>query len=122
MNVEEFREHCLAVKGATESLPFLHHNILVFKVMDKMFCMTPVETKDGLFWADLKCDPVRSVELRERYSGITAGHVKSTYLWNRVFLDSDVPDDLIIELIRHSVAQVVEKLPKAKREEYGRMK
>jgi hypothetical protein len=33
-------------------------------------------------------------------------------------LESDVPDDLIKELIRHSIDEVILKLPKKKQEEY----
>ncbi len=34
MNIEDYREYCLSVKGATECMPFDKHT-LVFKVMDK---------------------------------------------------------------------------------------
>ncbi|MCD7901285.1 MAG: MmcQ/YjbR family DNA-binding protein [Bacteroides sp.] len=118
MDIEQFREHCIAIKGATESTPFLGHNILVFKVFDKMFCMMPLEPKDGIFWADLKCNPEYTLELREKYAGINHGHVKSTLLWHRITLDSDVPDKLIVKLISHSVDEVIKKIPKAKREAY----
>jgi len=118
MNIEQFREHCLAIKGATESAPFLGHNVLVFKVMDKMFCMLPLEVKDGVYRADMKCDPDLTLELREKYLGIGPGHVPSTLLWHRITLDSDVPDKLIIELIRHSVDEVIKKLSKAKQAQY----
>lgn len=121
MDLSTLREHCLAVKGATESLPFLHHNTLVFKVMEKMFCMAALEPSEGIFWADLKCDPVRSVELREKYTGVGPGHVKSTLLWNRIILESDVPDSLIIELIRHSAESVLEKLPVSRKEIYRKL-
>lgn len=117
MNIEEFREYCLSIKGSSESLPFLRHNILVFKVMDKMFTYIPLEPKDGVFKANLKCDPEKSIELREKYNGITETDFK-TPSWNLVALDSDVPDDLIKELIRHSVDEVIKKLSKRKREEY----
>lgn len=117
MNIEEFREYCLSVKGSTESLPFLKHNVLVFKVMDKMFAYIPLEPSSGVFKANLKCDPEKSIELREKYTGITETDFK-TPLWNLVALDSDVPDDLIKELILHSVDEVIKKLPKRKREEY----
>lgn len=118
MNIEEFRNHCISIKGATESLPFLHHNELVFKVMDKMFAFISLNPKDGVFVANLKCDPVRSVELREKYAGINPGHHPTTLLWNGVILDSDVPDGVIADLISHSVDEVIKKLPKYKQEEY----
>ena len=101
MDIEGFRDYCLSIKGSTESLPFLGHNVLVFKVMDKMFAYIPLEPKDGIFKADLKCNPEKSIELRDRYYGITETDFK-TLLWNLVTLDSDVPDELIKELIQHS--------------------
>lgn len=117
MNIEELRECCLSIKGSTESLPFLRHNILVFKVMDKMFAYIPLEPRDGAFKVDLKCDPLKSVELREKYTGITETDFK-TLLWSLVSLDSDVPDDLIKELVQHSADEVIKNLPQKKREKY----
>ncbi len=117
MNIEDFRNYCLSIKGASESLPFLNHNVLVFKVMGKMFAYIPLEPKDGIFRADLKCNPEKSIELREKYNGITQTDFK-TLLWNLVTLESDVPDILIEELIRHSADEVIRKLPKKKQEEY----
>lgn len=117
MNIEEFRDCCLSIKGSSESLPFLGHNVLAFKVMDKLFAYISIEPKDGVFKVNLKCDPDKSIELREKYKGITHTDFK-TLLWNLVTLESDVPDNLIKDLIRHSVDEVVRKLPKRKREEY----
>ncbi len=117
MNIEELREYCLSIKGCTESLPFLRQNVLVFKIMDKMFAYIALEPKDGIFRVNLKCNPEKSIELRENYAGITATDFKSP-LWNLVTLDSDVPNKLIKYLIQHSVDEVVQKLPKKKREEY----
>ena len=121
MDIEQFRDHCLAVKGASESTPFLSPGIVAFKVMDKMFCMLPLEPGNGILAADLKCDPERSVELRERYAGIIPGHVPSALMWNRVVLESDVPDKLIVELISHAVDEVIKKLPKTRQKEYEMM-
>lgn len=118
MNIEQFRDHCLSVKGATESTPFIDHDVLVFKIMEKMFCMLQLNPKDGIFRADLKCNPAYTQELREKYRGIGPSHVPTTLLWHRITLESDVPDKLIVDLIRHSVEEVVKGLPKKKREEY----
>jgi len=38
MNIEEFRDICLAKRGVTEEFPFDEHT-LVFKVMGKMFAL-----------------------------------------------------------------------------------
>jgi len=118
MNIEEFREYCLSIKGCAESTPFLDNSILVFKVMNKMFAYIPLEPKDGVFKADLKCNPDKSVVLREKYNGIAETDFK-TPLWNLVTLTSDVPDKVIEELIRHSVDEVIRNLPKNKQKEYN---
>ncbi len=117
MNIEELREYCLSVKGAAESISLQNRNVLVCKVMEKVFVYIPLKPQDGIFKAYLKCNPERSVELREKYSGINPDDFK-TLLWNWVTLDSDVPDELIKELIRHSADEVISKLPKKKQEEY----
>lgn len=117
MNIEQFRDFCLSIKGSSESLPFIGHNVLVFKVMEKMFAYVSLEPKDGIFRVNLKCNPERSVALREKYDGVTGTDFK-TSLWNLVTLESDVSDELIKELILHSVDEVIKKLSKRKREEY----
>lgn len=117
MNIEEFRSYCLSRKGCVESMPFPKHNILGFKVMDKIFAYISLAPKDGVFRVNLKCDASRSAELRETYEGVSETDFK-TILWNSVALESDVPNSLIEELIDHSIEEVIKKLPKSKREEY----
>ena len=117
MNIEELREYCLSVKGSLECFPF-DDTVLVFKIMDKMFAYIGLEPKDGHLRVNLKCDPVRSEDLREHYAGVAHGVHTASNLWNAVDIDSDVPDELIRELIDHSVEEVLKKLPKKKQEEY----
>lgn len=117
MNIEELREYCLSVRGASESFPF-NDRILVFKVMGKVFLMIDIEPRDGCFTMDVKCDPGRSVDLRERYADVTVSHYANTLLWNSVAIEGDVPGSLVRELILHSVDEVIKKLPKRLREEY----
>ena len=121
MNIEELRDYCISIKGATESFPFFDKSILVFKVMEKMFAYTDLNPKDGQFKVDLKCNPEKSYAFREQYEGITHGTHTRSPLWNSVYLSSDVPDKLIRELITHSVEEVIKKLPKKKQEEYNRV-
>lgn len=117
MNIEELREYCMSVKGATECFPF-DDTVLVFKIMEKMFAYVSLAPKDGVFRVNLKCNPDKSTELRERYWGITHGSHTRGLLWNMVTLESDVPDSLIRELVDHSVDEVIKKLPKKKQQEY----
>jgi len=120
MNIEELRKYCLSVKGSSESFPF-DKTTLVFKIMGKMFAYIGLFSKDGQLCVNLKCDPEKSVELRERYQGVRQGIHTCSIMWNSVYLTSDVPDRLIKQLVEHSVDEVIKNLPKKKREEYRNM-
>jgi len=107
MNIEAFRDYCLAKAAVTEELPF-DENTLVFKVMGKMFALTDIELFTSI---NLKCDPARALELREQYAGITPGYHMNKKHWNSVSTDGSVPDALLYELIDHSYELVVAGLP-----------
>lgn len=118
MNIEELRNHCLAIKNVEECTPF-GEDILVYKIMNKMFAFLSLNPKEADHFVVLKCDPEKSIELREKYRGITKGYYAGdSLLWNSVSIQKDVPDKLIVELIGHSVEEVVKKLPKKKQEAY----
>lgn len=115
MNIETFREYCLAKKGVTESFPF-DQQTLVFKVMGKMFALSGLERIPAQ--ANLKCDPDRSVQLRAEYDGlITPGYHMNKLLWNTVVLEGNIPNALLIELIDHSYELVVAGLTNKLRKE-----
>lgn len=109
MNVEEFRSYCLTKKGITEEFPFDEHT-LVFKVMGKMFALVPLERLPAQ--ANLKCDPEKSVVLREEYDGvITPGFHMSKLHWNTIFIENIAPK-ILLGLIDHSYDLVVSGLTK----------
>jgi predicted DNA-binding protein (MmcQ/YjbR family) len=108
MDIETFRDHCMNKKGVTEEFPF-GETTLVFKVMGKIFALADVEIFES---ANLKSDPEKAVELRERYPGIVPGYHMNKMHWNTVKMDGSVPDSTVIELIDHSYDLVVQKLPK----------
>jgi len=113
MNIEEFRTYCLSKKGVTEEFPFDEHT-LVFKVLGKMFALSGLERVPPQI--NLKCDPERSVELREHYDGlIYGGYHMNKLLWNTLEINN-LPHQLIFELIDHSYELIIEKMPKKLRE------
>lgn len=118
MNIEELRACCLAIKHAEETTCF-GENMLVYKIMDKVFAYFHLYPKEAEYFVVVKCDPERTVELRERYQGVTKGYYTGkTLKWNSIYIQRDVPDALIVELIGHSVEEVLKQLPKKKQEEY----
>jgi len=108
MNIEEYRNFCISKQGVTEEFPF-NDIALVFKVMGKMFALIDVEKFESI---SLKCDPEKSIELREQFSGINYAYHFSKKHWIGVATDGSVSDKLMFELIDHSYALVVSKLPK----------
>lgn len=118
MNIEEFRDYCLAKKGVTESFPFDEHT-LVFKVMGKMFAISGLERMPPQ--ANLKCDPEWAIELREEYDGLViAGWHMNKIHWNTVEIER-VPRDLLIEMIDHSYDLIINSLTKKLKEELSNL-
>lgn len=114
MHIEEFRMYCLGKPMVTEEFPF-DETTLVFKVMGKMFALTGLDETE--FKVNLKCDPERSVELREEYESIIAGFHMNKKHWNTVKPDGSISNELFKELIDHSYDLVVKGLPKKMRDQ-----
>jgi len=113
MNIESFREYCLAKPGVSEGFPF-GPDALVFKVMGKMFALTHVDVFETV---NLKCDPEYAIELRETFQGVKPGYHMNKKHWNTVTAHSDVPEKLFLELIDQSYNLVVKSLTKKLRDE-----
>jgi predicted DNA-binding protein (MmcQ/YjbR family) len=112
MNIEELRDYCIGKKGVTESFPF-DEKILVFKVMNKMFALTNVESCESV---NLKCDPEKAIELRESYQGVLEGYHMSKKHWNTILLESDVKHSHLMQLIDDSYDLIASKLTKKEKE------
>ena len=114
MDIETAREYCLSKKAVTECFPFDEYS-LVMKVMNKMFALIDLESANKIC---LKCDPEYALELREHYVAIEGAYHFNKKYWNQVFLDGDVDDKLLKQLIDHSVEEVLKKFTKKMRTEY----
>lgn len=108
MDVEFIWNYCLSKNGAEETFPF-NPSTLVFKVGGKMFALFDVDNFTGI---NLKCDPEKSIELRESYSGITSAFHMNKKHWITVKINQDVDSSLILELVNHSYDLVHSSLSK----------
>ena len=115
MNIEELRDYCLSIKDATEDTPF-GDDSLVLKVLDKMFALIPMD--DPELKISVKCDPAKAIELRERYQCVEGAYHFNKKYWNSIILNDDMNDETVKYWIRHSVEEVVKKLPKKTQMEY----
>lgn len=119
MNVEDFRDYCLHKSGTTEETPFDEYT-LVFKVMGKIYALTPLDEIDPT--ANLKCDPEWSSELRDEYPDIIPGYHMNKKHWNTIYLARDLDDIFIKKLIDHSYDMVVRGLSRKLKEELDLLK
>ncbi len=98
MNIEELREYCLSLQGASEDFPF-DETTLVFKVGGKIFVLTDLE---GQLSVNLKCNPEKAIELREHYPSVKPGYHMNKKHWNTVEVDGSVKDDVLKSWISDS--------------------
>ena len=113
MNIESFREYCLNKKGVSESFPF-NETVLVFKVLDKMFALTDLDSE---FKISLKCEPKTGNELREKYKAVDYAYHFNKKHWISVRSDGSLSNTFIEDLIDHSYDQVVLNMTKKKQKE-----
>ena len=112
MDLEIIREYCLKKKGVNESLPF-NEESPVYKVMSKIFLIANLIPPTSI---NLKCEPEKAVELRERYPAVTPGYHMNKLHWNTVMLDNSVPDRLILNWIDDSYNLAASGLTKKEKE------
>jgi predicted DNA-binding protein (MmcQ/YjbR family) len=115
MNIEEFREYCISKKGVIEETPF-GPDTLVFKVLNKIFALTSLDTE--YFRVSLKCDPDKAIELREEFDYIVPGYHLNKKHWNTV--NGDVASTAQMKaLTDHSFDMVVASFTKKQIEEFA---
>ena len=112
MDLPDVIAHCLTKPGAEETTPF-GPDVLVYKVSGKAFALTVPDKFPPRI--NLKCDPERSIILRDEHDAIVPGFHMNKRHWNTLMLDGSLPSKLIRELIDHSYDLVVAGLPKSKR-------
>ncbi len=112
MDLQTIRDHCLRKKGVEETFPF-DNETLVFKALGKMFLLTNIEKPESI---NIKCEPEKAVELRERHEEIQPGWHMNKKHWNTVSLTGRLPKNLLFEMIDNSYELVVSGLPKKDKE------
>jgi len=113
MHIEALRDFCLQLKEVTEAMPF-DKEVLVFKVKGKMFLLTNINDFTSI---NVKCNPEYAIELREKYTEVTAGYHMNKKHWNTIKINQTISDNQIYQWIKDSYWLVVEKLPKKQQKE-----
>ncbi len=113
ISFEDIRNYCLSKGGVTEDFPF-DMTTLVFRVGDKMFLLTDVQSKE--LSVNLKCEPGLSLQLRSTYESVKPGYHMNKKHWNTVIIDGNIPDKEIFMMIDHSYDLVFKKLKKSEKD------
>lgn len=99
MNIEELWQYCKAKPGSEESFPF-GPQTLVFKINGKIFFLASLEKQPLQF--NVKCDPEKAIDLREKFAAVLPGYHMNKKLWNTVVVDGSIPTHLLYEFIDDS--------------------
>ena len=110
MNIEQIREYCLKKKGVTEEFPF-DKGTLVFKVAGKIFLLASLESIP--LQINLKCNPEKAIELREKYDSVQPGYHMSKKHWNTIIIDGTIANNSLLEWINESYNLVVAGLKRS---------
>jgi predicted DNA-binding protein (MmcQ/YjbR family) len=118
MFLEEIREYCLQKKGVEECMPF-GNDTLVFKVAGKIFLLSGIDNQPVKF--NVKCDPTKAIEWREKYPCVLPGYHMNKQHWNTIICDGSVYDNQIKEWIDDSYNIVVSSLTKKLKQELEKL-
>jgi predicted DNA-binding protein (MmcQ/YjbR family) len=108
VDIDTIREYCLVKPGKVkEDMPF-GEDTLVFRVQGKIFILISMMARP--LSINLKCDPEKAIELRERYESIKPGYHMNKKHWNTVVLDGKIPTKEVLAMIDHSYNLVLGSL------------
>lgn len=109
MTLETIIDYCKTKKGVTDEMPF-GPDTIVFKVMGKMFALTPIDHQN--LRVSLKNTPERNEELRLEHHGIQGAYHMNKKHWSMVLMNEGVPSKTLLQLIDESYDLVVKGLTK----------
>lgn len=118
MNIQTIDARLLSRPGATKAFK-PEWGWMVYWVGGRQFAQeftaapTAKAPYAGRRLLSLKCDPAWGAALREEHpDAILPAYYSDGRTWISIDLDSDVPEDLVLELCDHSYDLIVAKLPK----------
>jgi len=99
MTKDEYLDFCRTIPGALVDQPFEEDfETYIVRHRDNRKWFAAVLRHNGRDLINLKCEPIEAEFLRSVYEGIVpAYHMNKTH-WNTIYLDSDVPDELLRQL------------------------
>ena len=116
MTRQEIIEYCLTFPCAVEEYPFdVVINDSAWTAMRHSAnkkCFAFISVWNGRLIANLKCDPMEADFLRQAFRDVIPGYHMNKIHWNTVFLDGNVPEDDIKNMICASYDLIKPKVRK----------
>ncbi|HTC19644.1 MAG TPA: MmcQ/YjbR family DNA-binding protein [bacterium] len=100
---QKYRKLFLAKPGALETFPF-GPGVAVYKAKGKLFATLSPEK--GVWYCNLKCDPLWALALRKQYPSVQPGYHMNKKHWNTLTLDGSLPDSLVRKMAELSYVLV----------------
>lgn len=93
-----------------------------YLLRSKMYAYIGINDQNGRPIITLKLEPLYSDMLRCKYDDIVPGYYMNKLYWSSVYLDGDVPQEVLADMIRASYKEVLSSLSKkAQREILGEL-
>ena len=110
MNYDFIQAHCLSKKAAEEDYK-QEWDAVRYTVRGKMFALVGNDG-EGRPIISVKHTPERGEELREKYTDINPGYYLNKTLWSSVFLNGNVPEVVLKQMLDESYELIFNSLPK----------
>lgn len=107
--------YCLSKKGVEKDFK-VEWDATRYLIRGKMFALQGGD-KEKKAIITLKCEPPYGQYLREQYRHIIAGYYMNKEHWNSVYLEGDVPDDVVKQMIDMSYGLILNSLNKKTQKE-----
>ena len=115
MKYQWLDQYCLAKAGAEKDFK-PEWAATRYMIKGKMFALQGGD-KEGKAIITLKLEPLYGQLLRQQYKDIVAGYYMNKEHWNSLYLDGDVPDQVLRDMIDQSHQLIFNSLPKKAQKE-----
>jgi predicted DNA-binding protein (MmcQ/YjbR family) len=110
-------EYCLSKKGVIKDYK-PEWDATRYMIKDKMFVLRCGD-KEGKPIITVKLEPAHGEFLRQEFKDIIPGYYMNKQHWNSLYLDGDVPDEIVEDMLDRSYNLVLASLSKKLQEEFA---
>ena len=103
-------EYCLSKKGAVKEYK-VEWDATRYMIKDKMFVLQGGD-KEGKPIITVKLEPTHGEFLRQQFKDIIPGYYMNKEHWNSLYIEGDVPDEIIKDMLDKSYNLVLASLSK----------